>query len=147
MDLLRQFDPATYQRALRSWRWLPGLADARGPLVASPFGDVFLEAPDAIWRLDVVDGTLTHAWSTVVEMRADLATEDGQDEHLYGGLALAADRAGRTLADGQVYGFVIHPLVGGTFDLANVVATDFVAWLTVCGQLHEQAQTAGFEPV
>lgn len=145
MDLLRQFDPTTYQRALRAWRWLPDLAHARGPLVASTFGDVFLEGPDGIWRLDVVDGALSRSWSTVVEMRAEIATEDGQDQHLYGGLALAADRSGKVLADGQVYGFVIHPLLGGAFDLANVVTTDFVSWLTVCGQLHEQVQTAGLE--
>lgn len=145
MDLLRQFDPTAYQRALSAWRWLPDLAHTRGPLVASTFGDVFLEGPDGIWRLDVVDGALRWAWSTVVEMRAGIATEDGQDEHLYGGLALAADRSGKVLTDGQVYGFVIHPLLGGSFDLANVVTTDFVAWLTACGQLHEQAQTVGLE--
>lgn len=146
MDLLRQFDPTTYQRALRAWRWLPGLAHTRGPLVASPFGDVFLDGPDGIWRLDVLDGTLTRPWATVVEMRSHLATEGGQDEHLHGGFALAADRAGTTLRDGEVYGFVIHPLVGGSFDLSNVVPTDFVAWLTVCGQLHEHAQLPGLEP-
>ena len=57
MELTRSFSADQFARALESWDW----ADIGGkqPLFTSPFGDVFFQAQDGFWFLDLLEGALT----------------------------------------------------------------------------------------
>jgi hypothetical protein len=60
VDLTRSFSAVQFTRALEWWAWagVPG----KQPLFTSPFGDVFLQAPDGFWFLDLLEGALTRPW-------------------------------------------------------------------------------------
>jgi hypothetical protein len=55
MDLIRNFSPEQFTRALESWDWI-GVAD-KSPMFTSPFGDVFLRGQTDFWYLDTLEGT------------------------------------------------------------------------------------------
>ena len=75
MDLTRSFSAVQFTRALesRAWAGIPG----KQPLFTSPFGDVFLQAPDGFWFLDLLEGALTRPWPDPGALRADLDTAGG----------------------------------------------------------------------
>lgn len=136
MELVRTFSPSHYAKALAAWAWT-GVA-GKEPLCTSLFGDVFLSAPDGVWWLDTLEGTLSRPWETTEQLRAALATDDGQDHYLLGGLALEAAQRGLTPGPDQVYGFKVPPRLGGTVSADNIEVVDFVVGLDVLGQIHEQ---------
>jgi hypothetical protein len=76
MDLTRSFAPEQFARGLESWQWIN--IGRKVPLLASPFGDVFLRADDGFWWLDTLEGSLNRAWKSTEALRADLATASGQ---------------------------------------------------------------------
>lgn len=138
MELTRRFTEEQFEHGLGSWDWL-GL-DGKTPVFASPFGDVFLESGDGIWWLDTLEGSLTCPWPDPAALEADLRTDEGQDQFLLAGLALAAERRGLVPTDAQVYGFTAPPVLGGAVDLGNVEVIDFVVSLNIAGQIHEQVR-------
>jgi hypothetical protein len=138
VELTRRFTAEQFERGLGSWEWL-GL-DGKKPVFASPFGDVFFESGDGIWWLDTIEGALAHRWPDPAALEADLRTDDGQDQFLLAGLALAAERRGLVPAQTQVYGFAAPPVLGGTLDVDNVEVIDFVVSLNIAGQIHEQVR-------
>jgi hypothetical protein len=77
MHLTKTFSPDTYTRALESWSWLH--LDGKVPVLASLFGDIFLQDPTGYWFLDSVEGQLTLIAATRDELQAILGTEAGQD--------------------------------------------------------------------
>lgn len=145
MEVIRRFSGEQYAAALGSWEWL-GLA-GKAVLCASPFGDVFLEDPDGVWWLDVVDGALTRPWPSRAEFAAAMATVDGQSEYLLAALALAAEEAGLVPGPDDVYAFAVPPKLGGAFEVDNVEIRDFVVSLTIAGQIHRQIGGDDLDPV
>ena len=137
MELTKTFTLEQYARALESWHWLDPL-DGKTPRFTSLFGDVFFEAADGWWYLDTLGGELKRPWDSRDLMGRVLATEDGQDEYLLGGLAMAADRKGIRLGPDQVYDFTHPPALGGSFDVKNIQTIDFVVGVNIAGQIHHQ---------
>lgn len=90
---------------LESWDW----ADIQGkqPLFTSPFGDVFFQAQDGFWFLDLLEGTLARPWSDADALQAELNTAAGQDRYLMAGLAFAAERQGIIPSARQVLSFKV----------------------------------------
>lgn len=125
MELTKAFSAAQHRDALEAWEWI-GL-DGKTPLCSSLFGDTILRAGDGFWFLDVIAGSLEHAWVDKAAMEAELATDQGQDKWLLGGLAMAAEKRGIALTEGQVYDFTRPPALGGTFEVENVSPMDDVA--------------------
>jgi len=138
VELIRSFTAAQFSEGLESWPFLD--LGGKRPLFASPFGDVFLEAPDAIWYLDTVEGSLSRVWASAEELWSALKTDEGQDRYLLAGLAAAVDSQGLSPGDSEVYGFKIAPVIGGQIDPANVEVTDFVVSLNILGQIHGQVR-------
>lgn len=136
VELIRNFSPEQFSRALESWSWI-GIGD-KSPVFTSPFGDVFFRSTDGFWWLDTLEATLTQQWANADELKAALNTPDGQDRVLLAGLAASAERRAVTPTAAQVYGFKIAPVVGGEIGVGNVEAIDFVVSLNILGQLHEQ---------
>src|SRR5215469_12598876 len=138
MDLARTFAPEQFERALESWRWA-GVAGKR-PLFASPFGDVFFDADDGVWFLDLLEGTLTRQWPDAAALKASLRTIEGQDRYLLAGLAFAAERQGLAPSAAQVLGFKNPPFLGGAVAADNIDVIDFEVSLYIAGQLHRQVK-------
>src|SRR5581483_1212311 len=138
VDLVKTVGAAEYANALGSLDWLDFAG--KTPLVASLFGDVFFESDTGCWFVDTMQGTLTQPWVTEAEMRAALASVDGQDQFLLAGLARAAAKRGRELTQTQVYDLVPPPILGGRFDVAHVVVNDFVVVVNIAGQIHGQVR-------
>lgn len=138
MDLTRTFTTAEFTRGLEAWGWLD--IAAKAPIFASPFGDVFFQAPDGFWWLDTLEGHLSRPWATADALRADLNTPEGQDQYLLAGLAFGAAERGLRPNATQVYGFATPPVLGGAIDLDNVEIIDFVVALHIAGQIHRQVK-------
>jgi hypothetical protein len=136
MEAIRTFTDEQFRSALESWTWLD-LA-GKGPLCASPFGDVFLEDAAGVWWLDTLEGTLTRPWASRAQFATALSEETGQDRYLLVGLALAAEERGLRPGPDQVYGFTVPPKLGGGFEPDNVEVIDFVLGLNIAGQVHQQ---------
>ena len=136
MDLIKSFSADQYARGLDSWQWLD-LA-GKTPVFASLFGDVVLQSATGLWFLDSMEGSLAQLWDSREALQAALSTADGQDRYLLAGLALAAHQQGIVLAPNQVYDLVHPPALGGSLDVDNITAADFVFSLNIAGQLHEQ---------
>lgn len=137
MDLIKQFPAETVAEALEDWLWLDGL-EGLAPLALSVFGDVFLYAPDGVWFLDTIQGTLTREWDHPAALQDALNTIEGQDRYLLLGLVQAATDAGVVPDDSQVLSFKVPPILGGAFEVDNLEASDLSVTLSIGGQLHRQ---------
>lgn len=138
MELTKSFSAEQYTGGLESWQWL-GI-EGKVPLWTSLFGDVFLDSDEGVWFLDSLEGSMTRVWDSPNAARAALATEDGASRYLMAGLALAAERAGIVPGPDQVYDFNPPPILGGTLDVQHIMVLDFVVYLNIAGQLHEQVR-------
>jgi hypothetical protein len=138
MDLTKSFDKNDYDEALTSWQWLD-LAGKR-PLFTSLFGDVFLEANDGCWLLDVVSGKYGRTWPSVSEMESDLASEQGRVHYLLEPLVRAAVDHGLRLGPEQVFDFTRPPVLGGERQPDNLGVVDFVVAVNLAGQIHAQVR-------
>lgn len=136
LRLTKTFPPDRYAEALESWAWI-GL-DGKAPILSSLFGHVFLQSAEGYWYLDVISGSLEMLWPDAASLQAVLDSVEGQDEFLLGGIALAAEAQGLSLGADQVFDFNPPPVLGGPFDVANLVATDFVVAVNIGGQIHDQ---------
>jgi hypothetical protein len=136
--LTKIFSDEQFERALESWNWI-GL-DGKQPALASLFGDIFFAAPDGWWYLSLLDGSLTRRWADRDAVQNELDTDDGQDEFLLGGMAMAAEARGLRLQPNEVYAFTIPPILGGQVTTENVQTMDFDVALTITGQLHRQVR-------
>ena len=136
MDLTRSFSADQFGRALESWD-RAGIQDKQ-PLFTSPFGDVFFQAPDGFWFLDLLEGTLTRPWPDADALQAELNTPEGQDRYLMAGLAFAAERQGIVPSATQVLSFKVAPVLGVAIAVENIEVMDFEVIVHITGQLHRQ---------
>lgn len=137
MDLIRQFPAEVLTEALQDWLWLRDLAEL-APLAVSPFGDVILYAPDGVWFLDTIEGTVTREWDHPAALQDALNTLEGQDRYLLLGLLQQATDAGLEPDDSQVLSFKVPPMLGGAFEVDNIEVADLSVTLSIGGQVHRQ---------
>jgi hypothetical protein len=138
VELIRRFTPEQYAGALEAWAFL-GL-EGKHPEFSSPFGDVFLQAEDGWWFLDVVAGKLTREWASTADLEAALNSADGQEQFLMSGLAAVAEQLGLTPAESQVLAFTVPPSLGGPVDPSNLEVSDMEVTVNVYGQIQEQTR-------
>lgn len=117
----------------------PGLTELR-PILATVFGDVILQGPDAYWFLDTMQGCLTREWDSAGDLNAVLASPEGQDRYLLAGLAFRADERGVARTPGQVYVFAPHPVLSGKFDVDTIMAMDLTVALSISSHVHQQVR-------
>ena len=138
MELMRQVSDEDYRHALKSWTFVN--LDGKTPIFASPFGDVFFEAVDGFWWLDIFGGALSRPWSTEEGIRSALHADEGQDHYLMAGLAVAAEQAGLVLLDGQILSFAVPPQLGGPIEVPNIEVRDFAEAVNMVGRIHAQTR-------
>jgi hypothetical protein len=138
MELTRSFSADQFARALESWDWVD--IQGKQPLFTSPFGDVFFQAQDGFWFLDLLEGTLTRPWPDGDALQADLNTAEGQDRYLMAGLAFAAERQSIIPSARQVLSFKVAPVLGAAIAVENIEVMDFEVIVRLTGQLHGQVR-------
>jgi hypothetical protein len=138
VDLTRSFSADQFTRALEPWDWA-GIG-GKQPLFTSPFGDVFFQAQDGLWFLDLLEGTLTMPWPDADALQAELNTAEGQDRYLMAGLAFAAERQGIIPSATQVLSFKVAPILGAAIAVENIEVMDFEVIVHLTGQLHRQVR-------
>ena len=88
-------------QTLESWRWVERL-DRMEPVLASPFGAVFLQDETGYWWLDPISGAFEHVATETASRAAMLDTESAQDWLLLGGLAMEGERRGVHLGADEI---------------------------------------------
>lgn len=125
------------QRGLQAWSWLG--VDGLTPILVSSFGDVFFESASGIEFLDTIEGSIRHVCAGRSALHKHLSTEEARDDFLLGSLVISLkQRKNLHLSAGECYDFKLPPVLGGTVDIENIHAINFVVKLHVAGQLHEQ---------
>jgi hypothetical protein len=125
--------------ALESWEWL-GIGDIT-PERVTAFGDVFFRSPDgAILFLDTLEGTLTREFDSSFDMERVLSTEEGQDHYLLAGFVIRAWNEDYVLETDECYTWILHPVLGGPCEYANVRKTSFAVATNLAGQIHDQVR-------
>jgi hypothetical protein len=124
-------------RLLHDWQWL--LAESHRLLAVTRMGDAFVEKADGeVIFLDTLEGALKHA-ATNQNAFFKLLKAGALDQTWFNPdmVALLEARSDR-LASGQCYSYKIPPVLGGSFESANVGAVSAMVHFSVMGQLHEQ---------
>ncbi len=124
---------------LDDWRWL--LKTPHDVLLITAMGSAFVTASDgAVHFLDTLEGTLSPvaptraAFMTLMDRRAFDPSWFNPDM-----LELKATQH-VLLEPGQCYCYTLPPVLGGSFDSANVRPIDIAVHFSMAGQLHRQLQ-------
>ena len=124
-------------RLLHDWQWL--LAGSHGLLAVTRMGDAFVEKADGeVIFLDTLEGALKQA-ATNQNAFFKLLKAGALDPTWFNPdmVALLETRS-EHLAPGQCYTYKIPPVLGGSFESANVEAISVMVHFCIMGQLHEQ---------
>jgi hypothetical protein len=133
------FEPASVATALGAWAWI-GVA-GKAPVRLTAFGQVFLQDAEGIWFLDTIDGKLTRVCAGEAELETLLQDPDAREHYLLESFLERVAATGRTLRPGQVFDFIVNPVIGGRMELANVRATDLMVSIHMAGQIHDQVRS------
>ncbi len=125
---------------LSDWQWLIG--SDRAPVLVTAMGNAFVQdtGTGAIALLDAGTGKLTDIADSFEAFQAALSDADFVGEHFLLDDWVGLRDAGKTLAPGQVFGYATPPVLGGGFDLDNLVATDIAVHFSISGQVHRQVK-------
>jgi hypothetical protein len=138
MILTKTFSHDQFAEAVESWAWV-GL-EGKSPILATLFGDIILQSSEGYWFLDTLEGSLTLVWPDADSLESALASAEGQDQYLMGGLAYAAEQLGLSLGPTEVYDFDIPPVLGGPIDVDHLSTIDFVVSARIAAQIHQQVR-------
>jgi hypothetical protein len=132
--LLLDVSPDNANRWLSWWTWATG-EDAR-PVAVTRFCDWLFERSDGtIHHLSIQDGSVERVSGSRKALADALATVEARDRYLSATFVQRAERAGKRLAPGQCYSYVIPPVIGGSFDESNVRPYGVGAYQLVIVQL------------
>ncbi|WKE67149.1 DUF1851 domain-containing protein [Gallaecimonas kandeliae] len=139
-DLIVDFSHLDPDALLSDWRWLTG--SDKQPILITAMGNAFLlnRADDSVWLLDAGEGSLKPVTNSVEELEACLSDHDFVMERFLVEDFVGLREAGKRLAEGQVYGYIRPPALGGGFDIENLEPTDMQVHFSFSGQVHEQVK-------
>ena len=125
---------------LVDWFWLIG--ERKLPILITAMGNAFLQDVDngTVHVLDPGEGKLRYVAASMEEFQNLLADRAFVYAELMVEGFAGLQRAGSVLAPGQVFGFKQPPVLGGSFDLDNLEATDIEIHFSFSGQIHEQVR-------
>ncbi|MBV8036335.1 T6SS immunity protein Tdi1 domain-containing protein [Roseateles sp.] len=139
-DLAADFDVEQRESLLVEWHWLIG--EHRLPILFAAIGNAFVQDLEdgSVHLLDAGEGRLTQVAQSADEF-GELINDGGFVRAWFDVQAIAELKAaGRTLAPGQVWGFIQPPVLGGTFSTDNYEPTDMAVHFSIQGQIHRQVK-------
>ena len=120
-----------------NFQWLVP-AESR-PVLMTRFADLFLELPnDTVSFLSLEDGTLTPYTKTIAELEPTLIGDDNINELLYVPLIDSLNRNKQFLNANECYHFKYPTVLGGEYNLENVVRITVDERIAFCGDIQKQ---------
>jgi hypothetical protein len=137
MDYLIDLEGKDWDVLLLDWRFL--LPESFSVWLVNRFGDVFVVYEDeSVHMLDVGRGTIER----VGENCDDFVTRIDHDDHvntwMRANLVNRCVRSGLRLGAKQCYGFKLPPMLGGAYEVENVVLMDLQKHYSLLADLCEQ---------
>jgi hypothetical protein len=137
MDYLIDLEGKDWQVLLLGWRFL--LPESFNVWLVNRVGDVFVVFEDgSVHMLNVGRGTIER----VADNCESFVTRMDKDNHvntwMQATLVNHCVKAGLRLRDGQCYGFKLPPMLGGTFEVENVVLMELQQHYSLLADLCEQ---------
>jgi hypothetical protein len=126
-------------RLLEDWQWL--LTGSHRLLAVTRMGDAFVEKADGeVIFLDTLEGTLKHAATNQNAFLKLLRAGAFDPTWFSPDMVALLEARSEHLAPGQCYSYKIPPVLGGSFESANVKAVSAMVHFCIMGQLHEQTR-------
>lgn len=142
-DLFLDLDPETQEGFLDEWRWLVG--PGAEVFLVTVFGDVFFKTPDGrVCWLDT-------GWASYVEVAdsegewVDQVEERGH-EWFHAKIRLDLLLRDNHLEEGQTYGWLQPPMLGGEESAENIERVDAADYIAKLGKLARTIQELTPEP-
>lgn len=124
---------------LDDWQWL--LAGSHRLLAVTRMGDAFVEKADGeVIFLDTLEGALKHAARSQSAFLKLLKTGAFDSTWFNPDMVALLEARSEYLAPGQCYSYKIPPVLGGSFESANVNAVNASVHFCIMGQIHEQVR-------
>ncbi|GAA4437308.1 hypothetical protein GCM10023091_16320 [Ravibacter arvi] len=134
------FDSDSSEQLMMEWTWLIG-EDKRLVLV-SVIGDVFVtDKHEKIFWLDTGVGKLEQVAESRHDFFEKLEDHDQVGDWLMMDLVDELLASGKLLGVGQVYSYIMSPIIGGEYAVHNFIPLDLEAHLDFTGQFHRQIST------
>jgi hypothetical protein len=126
--------------ALSEWSWL--LKGEWSPLLVSASGDVFLKNKSGqVFRLDTGGGELESVAFTVEAFYEGLQLPNSEHEWLLAPVVEELRLQGKTLSQGQCYGFTILPIFKeGSYGAKNRFVLSALEHIRFTGDMHSRLQ-------
>jgi hypothetical protein len=124
-------------RLLHDWQWL--LAGSHRLLTVTRMGDAFVEKADGeVIFLDTLEGALKQTAPNQNSFFKLLKAGTLDPTWFHPDMVALLEARSDHLASGQCYSYKIPPVLGGSFESANVKAVSAMVHFSVMGQLQEQ---------
>jgi hypothetical protein len=120
-------------RLLEAWRWLINDGKVR---YVTLLADLIIERKDGFWFLESECAKCEHIASSSPELLKKL--EEEEDYLLGSAFVRQLADSGFRLAEGQCIGFKTPTVLGGTFDLDNIYASDTYERVAFLGDINQQ---------
>jgi hypothetical protein len=105
------------------------------------FGDLFMVYGDgSVHMLDVGNGIFSRLANSQDQFVELLDVGDNADKWLMIGFVNACVAAGIQLSSDECYGYKMPPVLGGTYDVANVVPTDLSLHYSFLADIYAQTK-------
>ena len=124
-------------RLRHDWQWL--LSGLHRLLAVTRMGDAFVENADGeVIFLDTLEGALKHAATNQNAFFKLLKAGTLDPTWFIPDMVALLEARSDHLASGQCYSYKIPPILGGSFESANVKAVSAMVHFSIMGQLQEQ---------
>jgi hypothetical protein len=122
---------------LQDWHWL--LSGSHRLLAVTRMGDAFVEMEHGgVIFLDTVKGAVSHAAPDQDAFFRLLQAGALDPTWFNPDMVVLLEARSEYLAPGQCYSYKLPRAVGGSFEPANVEATNALLHFSIMGQIHEQ---------
>jgi len=126
-------------RLLHDWQWL--LSGTHRLLAVTRMGDAFVEKTGGeVIFLDTLEGTFKHAAPNKNAFFKLLKAGALDPTWFNPNMVALLEARAEHLAPGKCYSYKIPPVLGGSFESANVEVVSAMVHFSIMGQLHEQTR-------
>ncbi len=122
---------------LSHWNWL--VPSNMNPILVSSLGDMWLSNQEGqIFWLNVGVGCLEKVANTETEFMVKLNDDEIANEWFMFELLLEIKNNGLKLNQGELFGYVLLPIIGGKYIANNFETTCIHRHFSYAGQIHQQ---------
>jgi hypothetical protein len=139
-ELTVNFSHLDRSSLLTDWQWL--IEEHRLPILITAMGNAFVQdtRDGAVSVLDPGEGKMREVAASVEAFQGLLSDREFVFSEFMVDDFISLQKAGKLLAQGQVFGYIKPPVLGGGFDVANLESTDIEIHFSLSGQIHRQVK-------